>query len=170
MTRDQAREAARDILQIIPLVMRAVAAELRSASELPAPAQFGLLSMLNHRPRTLTELATLQGVSLPTMSSSVRSMAGRGWVRRTAPEDDRRVVLVEVTATGKTALDRVARAAEAHLAEVLAPLDGPARRQLQGGLGVLRKVFTPGAPAAERGAQPWRGCRAGDNDRRRNRK
>lgn len=152
MTRDQARDAARDILQIIPLVMRAVAAELRSAGELPAPAQFGLLSMLTHRPRRLTELASLQGVSLPTMSSSISSMVERGWVRRAVPEGDRRVVTVEVTAAGKAALDRVARAAEAHLAEVLAPLDAPARRRLHGGLGVLRKVFAPvsASSAAER--------------------
>ena len=43
MTRGQARESARDILQIVPLVMRTVAAELRAAGELPAPAHFGLL-------------------------------------------------------------------------------------------------------------------------------
>ena len=147
MTRDQARDAARDILQIIPLVMRTVAAELRSAGELPAPAHFGLLSMLCQRARSLTELASLQGVSLPTMSSSISAMVDRGWVRRTAPEGDRRVVMVEVTATGKAALDRVARAAEGHLAEVLSPLDGPARRRLHGGLAVLRKVFTHASPA-----------------------
>jgi len=70
-------------------------------------------------------------------------MVERGWVRRLAPEDDRRVVMVDVTAAGRAALDRVARAAEAHLAEVLAPLDAPARRRLHAGLGVLRKVFTP---------------------------
>jgi hypothetical protein len=59
--------------------------------------------------------------------------------------------MVEVTASGRGALDRVARAAEAHLAEVLAPLDAPARRRLHAGLGVLRKVFTPASPpGAER--------------------
>jgi DNA-binding MarR family transcriptional regulator len=148
MTRDQARDAARDILQIVPLVMRAVAAELRSAGELPAPAHFGLLSILSQRPRMLTELATLQGVSLPTMSSSISAMVERGWVRRAAPEDDRRIVMVEVTSAGRAALDRVARAAEAHLADVLAPLDATTRRRLHAGLGVLRKVFTPALPAA----------------------
>jgi DNA-binding MarR family transcriptional regulator len=141
MTRDQARESARDVLEIIPLVMRTVAAELRSAGELPAPAHFGLLSYLSEHPRTLTELAALQGVSLPTMSSSISAMAERGWVRRGAPERDRRSVLVEVTPNGRAALERVARCAEAHLAEVLAPLDIPSRRRLHSGLGVLRKVF-----------------------------
>jgi len=149
MTRDQARDSAREILEIIPLVMRTVAAELRAAGELPAPAHFGLLSVLSVRPRMLTDLASLQGVSLPTMSSSISSMVERGWVRRTAPEEDRRVVIIEVTATGRAALERVSRAAETHLAELLAPLDVPARRRLLGGLGVLRKVFAvaPGQPS-----------------------
>jgi DNA-binding MarR family transcriptional regulator len=149
MTRDQARESAREILEIIPLVMRTVAAELRAAGELPAPGHFGLLSVLSARPRMLTDLASLQGVSLPTMSSSVSAMVERGWVKRLAPEDDRRVVMIEVTATGRAALERVSRAAESHLAEMLAPLDVTTRRRLLGGLGVLRKVFAA-APAASR--------------------
>src|SRR5918911_5640737 len=150
MTRDQARESAREILEIVPLVMRTVAAELRAAGELPAPAHFGLLSVLSVRPRMLTDLAAIQGVSLPTMSSSVSAMVERGWVKRSAPGDDRRVVMIEVTATGRAALERVSRAAESHLAEVLAPLDVPARRRLLGGLGVLRKVFANGPVQSSR--------------------
>jgi DNA-binding MarR family transcriptional regulator len=148
MTRDQARESARDVLEIIPLVMRTVAAELRAAGELPAPAHFGLLSVLSDRSRTLTELASLHGVSLPTMSSSISAMAERGWVRRSGPEKDRRSVSIEVTANGRAALERVARCAEAHLAEVLAPLDPLSRRRLQSGLGVLRHVFARPSTAA----------------------
>src|SRR6185295_7898979 len=148
MTRVQARETARDILEIIPLVMRTVAAELRAAGEMPAPAHFGLLSILSVHPRMLTDLASLQGVSLPTMSNSISAMAERGWVRRTAPEKDRRIVMIEVTATGRAALERVAKCAETHLADVLAPLDLPSRRRLLGGLGILRKVFASTAAAS----------------------
>ncbi len=147
MTRTQAREAAREILKIVPLVMRTVAAELRAAGELPAPAHFHLLSMLSHQPRTLTELAALQGVSLPTMSNSISAMVQRGWVKRTAPTRDRRVVIIEVTPTGKAAVERVGRCAESHLAEVLTPVDATGRKRLQAGLAVLRKVFTE-APRA----------------------
>ena len=151
MTRDQARESARDILEIIPLVMRTVAAELRAVGEMPAPAHFGLLSILSARARSLTELAALQGVSLPSMSTSITAMVDRGWVRRSSPEGDRRVVMIEVTATGRAALERVGRCAEVHLAEVLTPLDPPSRRRLQGGLGVLRKVFSTSAGSASAG-------------------
>lgn len=157
MTRDQARESARDVLEIIPLVMRTVAAELRAAGELPAPAHFGLLSVLSERSRTLTELAALHGVSLPTMSSSISAMAERGWVKRTSPEKDRRTMLIEVTGAGRAALERVARCAETHLAEVLAPLDAISRRRLQGGLGVLRQIF---ARSSTSGREARRAARA----------
>jgi DNA-binding MarR family transcriptional regulator len=155
MTKRPSRDVAREILKIIPLVMRTVAAELRAAGELPAHAHFGLLTMLSAQPRTLSELANLQGVSLPTMSNSISAMVQRGWVRRTAPPQDRRVVIIEVTPTGKAVVERVGRAAEAHLAVILTPLDAAARRRLQAGLAVLRKIFSD-APAQgrPRGAKP----------------
>ena len=53
--------------------------------------------------------------------------------------------------TGRAALERVGRCAEVHLAEVLTPLDPPSRRRLQGGLGVLRKVFATSAGSASAG-------------------
>lgn len=177
MDRDQALETAREILHIMPLVMRTVVAGLRSAGELPAPAHFPLLVMLKEQPRTLTELAELRGVSLPTMSNSVTALVQRGWVRRITSGTvskgisptggwkryrrngagtvhdggDRRVVLVEVTVTGRGVLERVEQAAETHLAAVLAPLDSASCRRLEAGFGVLRKLFdAPPAAAGER--------------------
>jgi DNA-binding MarR family transcriptional regulator len=146
MDRPDARAAARDILKIIPLVMRTVAAELRAAGQMPAPAHFGLLTMLGSQSRTLTELAQLQGVSLPTMSNSISTLVERGWVTRSAQAVDRRVALIEVTPLGRATLDRVGKAAESHLADRLAMLDGTARRRLHAGLGVLHRVFAD-APA-----------------------
>jgi DNA-binding MarR family transcriptional regulator len=146
MRRTQTRDTAREILKIIPLVMRTVAAELRAAGEMPAPAHFGLLTMLGNQPRTLTELALLQGVSLPTMSNSISTLVERGWVKRSQPARDRRVVLIEVTPLGRSTVERVGKAAEGHLAEMLAVLDPPSRRRLQAGLGVLRQVFAETPP------------------------
>jgi DNA-binding MarR family transcriptional regulator len=142
MPNAKTRDAAREVLKIIPLVMRTVAAELRAAGEMPAPAHFGLLTILGSSPRTLTELALLQGVSLPTMSNSISTMVQRGWVKRSSPAKDRRVVLVEMTPLGGATVERVGKAAEAHLAEMLAGLDPPSTRRLAAGLGVLRRVFS----------------------------
>jgi len=157
MNRVQARETARQLLEIMPLVMRTLAAELRAAGDLPAPAHFGLLMVLSEQPRSLTELAAMRGVSLPSMSNSITTLVHRGWIRRMPPSTDRRVVLVEVTAGGRATLERVARHAEARLAEVLAPLDPPTRRRLQTGLAVLRKVFgpPPARGATRQGTVEW---------------
>lgn len=152
MNRAQARVAARELLVLMPLVMQTVAAGLRSAGELPAPGHFGLLMLLSERGRTLTELAARRGVSLPTMSNSVTALVQRGWIRRSAPGHDRRTVLLEVTASGRGALDRVGRFAEAQLSEVLAPLDAASRRELIAGLGVLRRVFA--SPTDTAGRRP----------------
>ena len=151
MSRIHARATARELLNIMPLVMRTVAAELRLAGELPAPAHFPLLMMLSEHSRTLTELATLRGVSLPTMSNSIAALVDHGWVRRSNGAADRRTVVVEVTSSGRAALDRVGRYAEGHLADALAPLDAASLRCLKAGLGVLKKVFvTPPASAGRR--------------------
>jgi DNA-binding MarR family transcriptional regulator len=150
MTRSEARDSARQILTIVPLVMRSVAAELRAAGELPAPAHFGLLSTLTGQPRTLSELAAMQGVSLPTMSNSITAMAQRGWVRRSPSLQDRRVSVIEVTAAGRAILERVARCAELQLADMLAPLPPASRRKLQAGLLVMREVFGAARPAGSR--------------------
>lgn len=136
------RASARDILRIVPLVMRTVAAELRAAGELPAPAHFGLLSLLAAQPHplSLTDLAARQGVSLPTMSNSITAVVAHGWVRRSAAAD-RRQVRIEVTPKGRATVARVGRSAERHLAELLEPLDNEARQRLRDGLGVLLGVF-----------------------------
>lgn len=165
-TTTHARATARDILRVIPLVMRTVAAELRAAGELPAPAHFGLLSLLaaHPTPQTLTELATRQGVSLPTMSNSISALVARGWVRRSVGEEDRRQTRIEVTAKGRSALQRVGRSAEAHLAELLAQLDDETQTSLQASLQVLLEVFRH-APVCQPAAQRAEG--KGDAVRRR---
>ena len=147
-----ARDLAHELLGIIPLVMRAVAAELRAGGELPVPAHFGLLTILAREPTTVSALALRQGVRLPTMSNSVSALIKRGWARRTPSPDDRRVLIVEVTPAGRAMVERIGQAARRHLAEQLAPLDRTSARRLREGLAVLKTVFTaqPPAPATAR--------------------
>jgi DNA-binding MarR family transcriptional regulator len=134
--------------------MRTVAAQLRASGDMPAPAHFGLLTMLKHQPRTLSELAALQGVSLPTMSNSVATLVQRGLVKRSSPPTDRRIVLLEVTALGRSTVERVGKAAEGHLAKMLGDLDTTSSRRLRDGLTVLRQVFAAASRPADRGRTP----------------
>ncbi len=139
--------AAREVLEIIPLVMRTVAAELRRAGQ--APSHFRLLAMLAHRASNLSELAEKHAVSLPTMSNTISTLVERGWVKRTQAAHDRRQVLIELTPAGRTVLAAIRRQAEAHVAELLAPLSQSERKTLLAGLAILREVFEASVPTHE---------------------
>ncbi len=144
------RDLAHEVLAIIPLVMRAVAAELRAGGELPVPAHFGLLTALARQSSTVSALAQGHGVSLPTMSNTVSALIKRGWARRTPSADDRRVLIVEVTPAGRAVVERIGQAAKRHLAEQLAPLDRASARRLREGLAVLKTVFAADTPTPRR--------------------
>ena len=125
MTRVQARDTAREILEIIPLVMRTVAAELRAAGEMPAPAHFGLLSILSVRPRMLSDLAS----GYPARSiSDLLLQTGRSLRLRRAPDDGSPDVLANPgsalpDAAGQAGRRRRPDDAVARVEEPLAPLD-----------------------------------------------
>ena len=73
MTEDT-QSLARQILEIGPLMMRTLSAELRQGERVQDSAHFRLMWMLEHRSASLSELAERQMVSLPTMSNSITTM------------------------------------------------------------------------------------------------
>jgi DNA-binding MarR family transcriptional regulator len=143
----ETRIAARQILEIVPLVMRIVAAEVRRTGYALAPSHFCLLRMLARCPCNLSQLAERQAVSLPTMSNSIATLVERGWVKRTQVPHDRRAVLIELTPAGQAVLADVQRQVEARVTELLAPLSDADRDALVAGLAILRDAFAPAIQA-----------------------
>jgi DNA-binding MarR family transcriptional regulator len=75
--------------------------------------EVGLLNTLSSGPRRITELAELEGLAQPTMTSLVKQLERQGLVRRHRQTDDGRVVLVHLTDSGAAALaDYLARVRE----------------------------------------------------------
>ncbi len=134
-------EAARRITEIIPLVMCSLAASLYGGEHDLIPAHLRTLGMLARHARSLSELAEMQAVSLPTVSNSVATLEGRGWIRRLRDASDRRVVKLELTPAGRSVLEGARRQVEAHLAQALSPLSESQQRTLIEGLDVLRAAF-----------------------------
>jgi DNA-binding MarR family transcriptional regulator len=97
------------------LLVRQVDAEL-SRTEL------GLLRTLSDGPRRITELAELEGLAQPTMTILIKQLEKEGLVRRERRSDDGRVVLVDLTESGRVALEdyrgRVRTAIGVYLAEI----------------------------------------------------
>jgi DNA-binding MarR family transcriptional regulator len=100
---------------LVRLLVREVGGEL-------SRTEIGLLSTLSGGPRRITELAELEGLAQPTMTSLVKQLEQQGLVHRDRQADDGRVVLVHLTDNGAAALeDYRARARELlgiYLAEI----------------------------------------------------
>ena len=143
MSSQDARLLAGQILETIPVIMRAIASEFRQSEHDLAAPHFRLLWMLSRRSCTLSELAEKQLVSLPTMSNSVSILEERGWVIRTRSDDDRRKVTIELSQAGRLVLSEVQQQAEVRLAEHLSSLSLEERDKLLEGLAILRDVFLP---------------------------
>ena len=67
--------------------------------------EVGVLNALSTRPFRITELAARESVTQPAITLLVNRLEDRGWVRRAADPADRRVVLVELTGSGRAAFD-----------------------------------------------------------------
>jgi len=132
---------ARQILEVIPLVMRTLASELRRTPHALRPHHLGLLPMLAGRQHNLSELAERHRVSPATMSNSITALVDRGWVSRVRDPHDRRMVLIELTPAGRAELNKMRSAAEARLAALLASLSPEECDHLLAGLAMLRTVF-----------------------------
>lgn len=143
---DDPKHAAREIVEILPLVMRTLRTELGQPAALPNPGHFPLLFMLSEGPHNLSELAEKHNVTLPTMSRTITTLSEHGFVRRTQSDEDRRRVVIELTDTGRGLLARITEEVIDHLAAVLSDLSASDRRKLIEGLAVLRAAFSRGRP------------------------
>ena len=134
-------DTARALLDVVMLVMRTVAADMRKSPRPLAPAQMGTLMRIAVGPCTMSELARSQAVSLPTMSKSIDMLVRRGWVERWIDKQDRRQTMARLTASGKRMLTHIKQRTERQVTGTLSPLTAVERTQLQSALSVLRRVL-----------------------------
>ncbi|HEY7023667.1 MAG TPA: MarR family transcriptional regulator [Candidatus Limnocylindrales bacterium] len=81
-----------------------------------------LYLLASHGPMTMSRLADHLDVSLPNATGLIERMFERGIVERVRPEDDRRVVEVRITATGRDILDRIDMVKRQQMADVISRL------------------------------------------------
>ena len=134
-------QTAQQVVEIVPLVMREVAAALRRTQPAMIPAHLGVLFLLTQRPRNLSELAEQQAVSLPTMSNTISKMAREGWLQRTRATHDRRILLIEITPAGQALLSEISGQIIEKIAHILDPLSTKDLDALRAGLLILRRSF-----------------------------
>ena len=125
-----------------PTLTLAVGARLleRALDDMTLP-QFRVLSLIASSPERAGRIATLAGVSRPSLTGVLDGLTQRGWVRRVEVRGDRRGVGLEITDAGRAALDRAQAATGDRLHEVLDQLDPHERRAALDGLAALGRAF-----------------------------
>ncbi|MGA2972566.1 MAG: MarR family winged helix-turn-helix transcriptional regulator [Candidatus Bathyarchaeia archaeon] len=140
LVKPSADGCAREVLDVVPLVMRGIREQLRKhgARVLSVP-QFRTLLFINRRKGTsLSEVAEHIGLTLPSMSTLIDGLVGRNLaVRRTDPDDRRRMTLT-LTERGQASLQIAREATQAHLAEHLGHLTEQERKTIITAMQLLR--------------------------------
>jgi DNA-binding MarR family transcriptional regulator len=136
---------AQEILEVVPLIMRAIRAQMRQhrALDLSVP-QFRTLAYLNfYQGASLSDVAEFIGLSLPSMSKLVDGLVVRQLVVREISPHDRRRVTLALTATGREAFQAAREATQAYLARRLAELPAEELALVRQSMQILRPLFTP---------------------------
>ncbi|OLN31113.1 Transcriptional regulator, MarR family [Desulfovibrio sp. DV] len=134
---------ARELLDVMPLVMQDLRRTMRSQSapDLRVP-ELRSLAFLRHNPGSnLTDLAEYIGVSLPSMSKLVDTLTFRGFIERTPDAQDRRRVRLGLTESGLAILAKAREAVKASFVAKLAKLEPQDVERITTGMKLLHSLF-----------------------------
>ncbi|WP_267243328.1 MarR family winged helix-turn-helix transcriptional regulator [Streptomyces sp. PR69] len=142
---------AEQLLRLTRRLHRSQKRQLESADIAITPAQSRLLRIVAHydRPPRMADLAERLEVVPRAITSLVDGLEASGCVRRAPDPDNRRVIRIELTDTGRAVLRALRRARRAAAEDILAPLTAEERATLGGLLSTL--VDGRGQAAADGG-------------------
>ena len=92
-------------------------------------------------PRNMTAVARVLGVTTGTLTISMNSLVKKGYVERVRSEEDRRVVLVSLTAKGKRAFEHHEKFHREMIRHVVEMLNEDEKRVLEKSLEGLNGFF-----------------------------
>jgi DNA-binding MarR family transcriptional regulator len=144
--RISSEECAREMLEVVPMIMRAIRGQMRShrRSDLSVP-QFRTLAFLGrYQGASLSAVAEHIGLSLPSASKLMDGLVARSLVSREGSPVDRRRVRLALTTRGKVTLREAFAAAQADLADRVAALPADERGKVGQAMRTLRSVFALG--------------------------
>lgn len=138
---------AREILDVIPSVMRMIRSEMRSQhpADLAVP-QFRALMFINRYPGgSLQSVAHHLGLTAPTVSKMVDGLVEDHIVQREPSPKDRRQITLTLTERGQGILEQAHQATQARLSEVLAQLTQHECETVMYAMKYLQPLFMPAA-------------------------
>ena len=100
-----------------------------------------ILWQLVESPRRSGEIAQRCALAPASVSELVDSLERDGFVRRSEDRNDRRVVVVEISARGRREIERVGELMTAPVAKIIAGLSAEKRSRLASALADLQEAF-----------------------------
>ncbi|GEM_PF-447934 len=144
MTTTDTSEAARALLNTMPIFTRMIDSVMRDVTREIALPHFLLLKLLAQRQMSQSELAAIHQVNPSTMSATLDALHKRGWITRERSEQDRRIVQIEITAQGRRMIESFDDRAIAGIEALLEPLGEAELAQLMAGIEVMQRIFMNG--------------------------
>ncbi|MBC7236794.1 MAG: MarR family transcriptional regulator [Chloroflexi bacterium] len=148
MDRADLPAVAKTTLETLLVLGRVFASRMRCTREGAMPGHYALLAAVAEKSRSLGELAEHMQVSAATMSATVQTLVGRGWVRRQRSDEDRRIVTVSATPAGLEVLKEMRHEAQMLMQELLGSLGPEELARLSAGIEILRRVVEAPSAAA----------------------
>jgi len=149
ITPNDDRSLARAVLAVMPRFGR-VAWHAAQECGMTSPERGRLLWVIGDKAVRAGLVAQQLKLSAGAVTELVESLVREGLVRRDTDPDDRRAVVLALTAEGRTICERYELAASSALAQVLGRLTLPQRRRLRTAFADLNAAFTASDPAPAR--------------------
>ena len=140
-------ELASKLVEVIPLVMRAIRSHMRAnrSLDLSVPQYRALGFVVRHPGVSLSQVAEHQGLTLGAASRLVDGLVTRGLVERRASTEDRRFVTLLVLPSGESTLAQARQRTEQAIARMLAALPAADQEIILRAMEPLRAVFAAGS-------------------------
>lgn len=138
---------ARGVLAVMPRFGR-IAWHAAQQCGMASPERGRLLWVIGDKPVRAGLVAQQLKLSAGAVTELVEGLVGEGLVRRATDPDDRRAVVLALTAEGRRVRERYELAASSALAVVLGRLSPPQRRRLRATFADLNAAFTAADSAA----------------------
>jgi len=137
-------ECARELLDVVPSVMRFIRTEMRRHRSLGLSVpQFRTLVFIERTGGTsLGSVAEHLGLTPPSACKIVDGLELRRLITRAQSSEDRRMVTLQITPEGKQALGDARRETQKSLTSVLSAVDRRELAMVTRSMEVLRKAFT----------------------------
>lgn len=142
------QDCAAELLEVVPMVMRAMRAEVRGhrAPELSMP-QFRALAFIGRNDgAALSDVANFLGQSLPAASKLVDGLVAAQFAIRRPDSTDRRKISLTLSPAGREKHEAILTHARSFLSRKVEHLAEPQRSAIVTAMKTLREVFQPCQP------------------------